>query len=417
MENPGKHTGANMQIGSYGRQFVDDEDIAAVSRLLRGDRLTDGPEVTRFEEALASITGAPHVVACANGTAALHLVSVALGLSPADTVIVPSISFVATANGFRLTGTQIVISDVDPKTGLMRPEDVVSAAARATTPVRAVVCMHYGGQTCDIKGLRQVADALGAVLIEDACHALGSGYRTELSKNGPWHSAGDCEFSDIACFSFHPVKNITTGEGGAVTTKDANLAERIRLLSKHGIVREPADFVDPDSGRAADGAIAPWYYEQQLLGFNYRLSDLQAALGVSQLRKLAQFKRHRAALVERYRELLESRYAQLVEPIPASPNADPCWHLMAVLIDYAALGKDRASVMRELRQHGIGTQVHYIPIHQQPYYRSLATPALPGAEAFYAKALSLPLHVGMDIASVDAVVDALIDCLGLARAH
>src|SRR5665213_1078213 len=375
---------AKRQYLSYGRQSVDEEDIAAVAMALRGEFLTTGPKVEEFESDFARATGAAHTIACNSGTAALHLAALALDLAPGDAAIVPTVTFLATANIVRMAGAEVVFADVDPDTGLLTPDMLCAAIQRATAKglrPKVALPVHLCGQVCDMTELAAVAGASGIAFIEDACHSLGVA------------NIGATQHSSAACFSTHAVKAITTGEGGVVTTADAAVAARIRRLRNHGIVRDPKAF--ENRALAFDGADAnPWYYEMMEVGWNYRLADVLCALGISQLKKLGNFWRRRVAIASLYDRLLAS-LAPTLRPVPHGdrPHA---WHLYTVLIDFKALGKTRASVMRTLHSQGIGTQVHYIPVHQQPYYRRrYGTFALPGADAFYAGCLSLPIFPAM----------------------
>jgi UDP-4-amino-4,6-dideoxy-N-acetyl-beta-L-altrosamine transaminase len=396
----------------YGRQWLDEDDIAAVTAALRSDWLTQGPAVPAFERRLAEITGAPHVVACSSGTAALHLCALALGLGPGDAVIVPTNTFLATANAVCFTGASPAFADVDPSTGLMGVDHAVAAADRAEAAgrrVRAVAPVHFAGQMADLVGLADLARARGWTIIEDACHALGS---VLDGPDGPIR-AGAAAHGGLAAFSFHPVKTITSGEGGAVSTCDPELDRRLRLFRNHGMERDPDRWTDPALTRAADGGPNPWAYEMTVLGNNYRLTDLQAALGLSQLNRLTAFLTRRRALTDRYREKLAS-LAPLVAPPATAPGQTPAWHLQVALIDFAAAGRDRAAVMAGLRDRGIGTQVHYIPVHRQPWHRErCGVLTLPGADAYYARALSLPLFPAMTDADVDRVVAALAETLNI----
>jgi dTDP-4-amino-4,6-dideoxygalactose transaminase len=376
--------------------------------VLRGDYLTTGPAVAAFEAALLDATGAAYAVACANGTAALHLAMLALGIGPGDVVIVPSMTFLASANGARYVGADVCFADVDPDTGLMTVDTLRAARARAPKPPRAAVVVHLNGQTADLDGL---ADAAGPdiELVEDACHALGT---THAYRDGQ-ALVGDGRRSRAACFSFHPVKTVAAGEGGAVITRDPKLAERLARLRNHGMTREPHRFLVRDLAFDAGGAANPWHYEMPEIGFNYRLSDINCALGASQLAKLPRFAARRVDLARRYDELL-APLAPLVRPVARVPWSKPVWHLYAVHIDFPAAGKTRARVMTELRTRGIGTQVHYIPVHRQPYYVALYGKAdLPGTDAYFSRQLSLPLFYGMADTDVDQVVDALRGVLGL----
>jgi UDP-4-amino-4,6-dideoxy-N-acetyl-beta-L-altrosamine transaminase len=398
----------------YGRQCIEADDIEAVANVLRGDWLTTGPKVGAFEAALAETTGAGHVVACANGTAALHLATLALGLGPGDVAIVPSLTFVATANAVRFVGADVVFADVDPATGLLTPDALEEALALAGGRACAVLPVHLNGQCADLAGIKAIADRHGLAIVEDACHALGGQYRFG-NRVGP---VGDCAFGDMAVFSFHPVKGITMGEGGAVTARDGKLAERLRLLRSHHLTRDPADFVQEDLAFDARGQSSrrpnPWYYEQQGLGWNYRASDINCALGLSQLAKLPRFMGERRRLAARYDADLAA-LSSVVRPVGKASWCCSGWHLYAVHVDFAALGLSRAQAMEALKQRGIGTQVHYIPVHRQPYYRSRGYRSLPGADAYYASCLTLPLFVGMTEADVDRVVEALRDLASAPR--
>lgn len=392
----------------YGRQAVDDEDIAAVTAVLRGDWLTTGPAVEAFESAFARATGARHAVSCANGTAALHLATLALGLGPGDRALVPAMTFLATANAVRFTGAEVVFADVDPDSGLITPATIKAAATRLPPAergsIKAVLPVHMAGQVCDMRSIAALAADKGWSVVEDACHALGGAYDDRVPVGGA--DAG------MACFSFHPVKTITTGEGGVVTTASDALAERLARFRSHGMIRDAARFVDGAAAFDSGGAANPWYYEMPEPGYNYRLSDIHAALGLQQLRKLPTFVARRAAMVARYDELL-APLAPRVRAIKRRPGARSAWHLYPVLIDFKAFGIERATVMRRLRERGIGSQVHYIPVHRQPYYRSRYGLAdLPGADSYYARELSLPLFFGLADAEVERAAGALREVLG-----
>lgn len=391
----------------YGRQAIDEDDIAAVAEALRGDLLTTGPTVAAFERDLGDAVGAEFAVVCSNGTAALHLAALALGLGPRDAVIVPAITFLATANMARYVGAEVVFADVDPATGLMGAAEAEAALARVPNALaaRAVAPVHLAGQCADPTGIRALAERHGLHVIEDACHALGSTY-----DNGT--AVGAAAHADLAVFSFHPVKTIAMGEGGAITGNDPALGDRLRRLRGHGMTRAAADFVHSDLARSADAAVNPWYYEMHELGLNYRASDILCALGRSQLSKLGRFVERRRALAERYDQLL-APLAPTVQPLGRVPGQRPAWHLYVVLIDFDAAGRDRATVMRTLAERGIGSQVHYIPVHWQPYYRDrYGAVDLPGAATYYRRCLSLPLYPGLADTDVDRVVSALATSLG-----
>jgi len=389
----------------YGRQSIEEDDIEAVARALRGDFLTTGPLVGQFEEAFAARVGASHAVCCTSGTAALHLAALALGLGPGDVAIVPAITFLATANAVRYVGAEVVFADVDPSSGLMTPETLEAAlgeTARLGRGVpRAVLPVHLKGVPADMVGLSAVAARQGLAVIEDGAHALGTRY------GGGAFQVGGNRHAAMTAFSLHPVKTMTSGEGGMVTTEDEALARNLRRFRSHGMEADPARWRQPDLGMEG-GLPAPWYHEMGEIGFNYRLPDVNCALGLSQLGKLDRFLARRAELVVLYDRLLRIRLAPVVLP-PARPaDADPGWHLYAVQIDFAAAGLSRRALIAGLRQDGIGTQVHYIPVPWQPYYRQrYGEGSFPGAAAFYRGTLSLPLFPAMTDEDVLRVVDCL----------
>jgi len=391
----------------YGRQVIEDDDIAAVADALRGELLTTGPRVGEFERALAEATGATHAIACNNGTAALHLAARALNLGPGTTTIVPAITFLATANAVRLNGGDVVFADGDPDSGLMRTSDLAGALARCPNrTANAVFNVHLAGQCGDLVAIHALARRHGLRIVEDACHAIGTAYHGN-------RRVGDNSFADLTCFSFHPVKTIAMGEGGALTTNDAALAGIIARDRNHGVSRDPAAFTQSDEAFDDAGQAHPWYYEMEWPGLNYRIPDILCALGLSQLKKLPRFAARRRELVAAYDAAL-APFAPLVKTIARTPNVEPAWHLCIALIDFKALRSDRASVMRRLAAQGIGTQVHYIPVYRQPYYRELNPDLiLPGADEYYRRTLSLPLFPSMSDDDPARVVRALAETLGL----
>ena len=405
-------TGAADRFLPYARQSVDEDDVAAVVQVLRGDYLTTGPMSARFEATLAETTGARHVVVCSSGTAALHLAALGLRLGEGDAVIVPAITFLATANAARYVGAEAIFADVDPATGLMGPEHLEAALARSgSLRPRAVFPVHLAGQCVDTAGIKAVAVRHGLRIVEDACHALGGRHR---ATGGGWVPVGSCKDSDAAAFSFHPVKTVAMGEGGAVATNDPVLAEAARRLRSPGMVSGDAATANPGLARDAAGTFNPWYYEMPEVGFNFRASDIHCALGLSQIKKMSDWVLRRRALVDRYAAALAS-LAPVVRPIGKVAWSETAWHLAVVLIDFDAVGTTRARVMAHLRERGIGSQVHYIPLHWQPYYaKRYGALGLPGAETYYARCLSLPLFPTLDDADVDRVVATLAEALGLA---
>ena len=384
----------------YGRQQIDDDDVAAVVEVLRSDFLTTGPAVPAFEADFAAAVRSPHAVACHSGTAALHLALAALGVGPGDVCIVPAITFMATANAAAYCGADVVFADVDAETGLLTPETFAEALDRAQGRARAVLPVHLAGVVCDRPGIRSLAERAGVFVVEDSCHALGS-----IAADGG--VAGDGAFAEAAAFSFHPVKTIASGEGGMATTRDEALAERMRLLRSHGVERDPVRF------ERAAGRDEPWWHEMHALGWNHRMSDIAAALGRSQLAKLDAFAGRRRRLTALYEEAL-APLAPVVRPPAEAAGCDPCRHLMNVRVDFEAAGVSRAALMERLRERGVGSQVHYIPVHRQPWWAArVETPELPGAERYYARTLSLPLYPAMSDADPARVAEALQAALAL----
>jgi len=384
----------------YGHQTIEEDDIAAVVSALKGDFLTTGPLVKQYEDAFAAKVDVQHAVACNSGTAGLHLAVMALGLGPGDIAVVPTMTFLATANVVRFTGAEVLFADVDTETGLLTEATLRQALATAPREkVKAVLPVHLAGMVADMSSIAAVAAESSLIVIEDACHALGA---TEVDG----HRVGACGHSRMSVFSTHPVKTITTGEGGMLTTNDAYLAAQARRLRNHGIERDPTRWTGRDTvGKS--GAALPWYYEMSEAGYNYRLTDIACALGLSQLKKLDRFLARRAELAARYDRLL-APLAPLVK-VPARPkDIEPAWHLYAPRIDFDGLKRTRGEVMRALHEAGVGTQVHYIPVHHQPYYRSrYGDLHLPGADAYYRNTLSLPLFPAIADAEVDHVVAVL----------
>jgi UDP-4-amino-4,6-dideoxy-N-acetyl-beta-L-altrosamine transaminase len=385
----------------YGRQTIDDDDIAAVCAALKSDWLTGGPLVDQYEAAFAAAVGAKHAIACNSGTAALHLAVLGLDLKPDETVIVPTLTFLASANVVRMAGADVLFADVDADTGLLTPDTLqasIEVAKKMGVSVRAAIPVHLNGQICDLIGLSQIAKKHHIALIEDACHALGES------------NVGAAEHSIAACFSTHPVKAIATGEGGVVATADENFAARLRRLRNHGMTRNPVEFENADLA-FADDEPNPWYYEMHEIGWNYRLPDVLCALGISQLRKLDRFVTRRREIAALYERLL-APLAPAIRPVSRA-NAVHGWHLYVIQVDFKSLGASRGRVMKELREVGVGTQVHYIPVHKQPYYSQMyGDIVLPGADAYYARCLSIPMFPSMKDADVERVVSALSRIVG-----
>ena len=354
--------------------------------------------------AFGAATGASFATACATGTAALHLSAQALSLGPGDVAIVPSITFVATANAVRFTGAEVKFADVDADTGLMNVDHAREALEGINNGKPAAIFPVYmNGQCEDPITLESFARDHELKIVADACHALGTKY--------PAGIVGDGKYADCTCFSFHPAKMITCGEGGAVTTQNNAIHERLQRLRNHGIQRSPEKFLNNALGFGADGAPNPWYYEQDELAYNYRITDFQCALGLSQLRKLEAFVARRQELVARYDRLVPD-LSPVITSLGRTTDLCTGWHLCVVLIDFDVLTIDRATLMSQLAKRNIGTQVHYVPLHHQPYYRKrYGTVKLAGAETYYERCLSLPLFPDMLDHDVDRVMDTLRDII------
>ena len=391
----------------YGRQLIDEADVVAVVAALRGERLAHGPKVGEFEAAFAAVTGAPEAVACSSGTAALHLALASLDLGPGDVCIVPAMTFLATATAARFCGAEVVFADVDARSGLLTAETFEAARRCAGPKAKCVVAVHLGGRICRMDEISDAARAVGVQVVEDACHALGG-------RDGQGDSVGACARSDAAAFSFHPVKTIAAGEGGMISTRDPERATRMRRLANQGVTKDLALIVDPELSLDAQGEVNPWSYEQVELGFNYRMNEIEAALGLSQLAKLDRFVRRRRELSLLYDLTLEP-LGPVVQPVsPGAPGQRIAPHLHQVLIDFEAAGVERATVMRRLAKHRVGTQVHYIPVYRQPYFaKRYGEMRLEGAEAFYARVLALPLFPAMRNQDVQRVASALAEALEL----
>lgn len=365
----------------YGRQLVDEDDIAAVAEVLRSDWLTTGPRIAEFEETVTAFTGARFGIAVASGTAALHAAMHAIGIGPGDEVIVPAMTFVSTANAVLFQGGTPVFADVDPDTLLIDPAD---AERKITSRTRAIVAVDYAGQPCDYDLLNGIAARHDLVLVADACHALGAKYKGK--------QVGI--LADLTVFSFHPVKHITTGEGGMVVTDNADLAEKIRRFRNHGINTDHRQ-------REIQGT---WIYEMQELGYNYRITDIQCALGMSQMKKLPAWLSIRQDLASLYATLLRET---TFSPLKTRLDVKHAYHLYVGRLPEDV---DRKAVFQYLRGHGIGINVHYLPVYLHPYYRKTlgtASGLCPMAERAYARILTLPLHQAMEETDVSRTVALL----------
>ncbi|MDD2031176.1 UDP-4-amino-4,6-dideoxy-N-acetyl-beta-L-altrosamine transaminase [Pseudomonas sp. N-137] len=377
----------------YGRQSLDQADIDAVVAVLRSDWLTQGPALERFEQAMALRCQADHAVAVCNATAALHIACVAAGLGPGDCLWTTPNTFLASANCGRYCGAQVDFVDIDPLTWNLDADALTTKleeAERDGTLPKVLVAVAFSGQSCDMRRIGQLSERYGFTVIEDASHAVGASYAGR--------PVGCGEFADMTVFSFHPVKIITSAEGGMVLTNRPDLAQRLQRLRSHGMTRDAGQMTEPSHG--------PWYYQQVELGFNYRMTDLQAALGLSQLNKLDGFIARRRELAARYHRLLGG----LPLTLPGlQPEAESAWHLYVVRLQLDGITLSHLQVFEGLRAAGIGVNLHYIPVHLQPYYRDLgfATGDFPQAERYYSEAISLPMFPSLSDEQQDYVVEQL----------
>ncbi len=370
----------------YGRQIIDEEDIQAVVDVLRSDYLTTGPKIAEFEKSVADYVGAKYAVAVSNGTAALHAACFAAGIGAGDEVITTPITFAASANCVLYCGGKPVFADIDPQTYNIDVEDI---KRKITARTKAIIPVHLAGQPCEMDAIHKIAEEYHLTVIEDGAHALGSVYKGK--KIGA--------LSDMTTFSFHPVKPITTGEGGMVVTDDDELYQKLVLFRSHGITRD-ASLLNEDGG--------PWFYQQLELGYNYRITDVQCALGCSQMKKLQRFIGRRRELASRYDEALKD-CPHLILPYQL-PQTDSGYHLYIIQVTDC----DRRQVFEELRAKGVGVNVHYIPVYYHPYYREhgYEDVCCPHAEQLYQRMISIPLHAGMTDAQQDYVIQCIKEIAG-----
>lgn len=373
----------------YGRQDISQADIDAVVEVLQSDYLTQGPQVPAFEAAIAEKTGAAHAVAVNSATSALHIACLALGLGAGDLMWTSPITFVASANVGLLCGADVDFVDIEAGTFNMDPKalaEKLTEAAKANRLPKVIIPVHMCGQSCDMAAIYELAQQYNIKVIEDASHAIGGAY-----KSSP---VGNCRFSDITVFSFHPVKIITTAEGGVATTQDADLAEKMQLFRSHGVTRDPKLMIGESDG--------PWYYQQIALGLNYRMTEMQAALGVTQMQRLDDFVTRRNTLADRYDAALGNLPLKRPERLA---DAYSSFHLYVIRVE----AERRRGVFESLRDQGVGVNVHYIPVHLQPYYQGLGFAAgqFPIAEETYAQSISIPLYAGLSDEAQDTVIAAL----------
>lgn len=404
-----------MKLIPYGKQSIDEDDIKAVLDVLRSDWITQGPEIEKFENALAGYCGARYAVVVSSGTAALHLACLTVAIQNGDEVITSPMTFVASANAVVFCGGRPVFADIDEKTCNI---DVMEIKKKITSRTKALIPVHFAGLPCDMEAIFALAEAHDLIVIEDACHALGAAYSIQKAESSrqikksvvnEWIKVGSCAHSDMTVFSFHPVKHITTGEGGAILTNNKEYYEKLLRLRSHGITKDPARFTAINKQ-----SFGMWYYEMQELGYNYRMTDIQCTLGLSQIKKLDRFVEKRRSIVGRYNKSFKNmtNVEILYEPMSCKSS----YHLYVLRVLFDKLGKTRSHMMDELKRKGIGTQVHYIPVHLQPYYRSTyhyREGDFPVAEAYYEKALSLPLYPAMTDEDIDRVIDSVSEYLNV----
>lgn len=384
----------------YGKQQIDQSDIDAVCEALQSDFLTCGPKIEEFEKAFAEFVGAKHAVVVCNATAALHLAMLVAEIGPGDRVVTSSNTFLSSANCAAFVGATPDFCDIDPQSYTLCPKSLEDTWQADT---KAVVAVAYAGQSADMREIARIARDNDAVIIEDACHGTGGGFRID----GTSYKKGGHPWADMTTFSFHPVKTLTTGEGGILVTDNDGYAAKARLLRTHGMTRNTDDF----EGLGIESEQGPWYYEMRELGYNFRITDFQCALGLSQLKKLPDFIKRRREIVARYNEGIKNLpWLTTPQVLREEDREEISWHLYTVQIDFPAISKTRTEVMQELRDAMIGTQVLYIPVHLQPYYRNTygyQAGKCPVAEAYYEQALSLPLYPLLTDDDVDRVIAAI----------
>ncbi len=391
----------------YGHHYIDEDDIQAVVEVLRHGALTQGPGVAEFEQLICNYTGVKYAVAVSSGTAALHLACMAADIGPGDEVFTTPNTFVASANCVLYVDARPQFADIDPQTLNLDTDDLYRRC-RASTKVKAIIPVHFAGLPCDMPRIREVADEFGAVVIEDACHALGAKYEDGSR-------VGNCRFSEITVFSFHPVKGVTSGEGGMITTNDESVYRRLLRLRSHGICKGNSELsgsvvgdtlVKPECAHDGD-ELKPWYYEVQELGFNYRITDIQCALAISQMKKIPLFLQRRKEIAQAYDEAFQSLDGMRRTQLQGRELSSH--HIYVLRIDFNGIGLPRHQFMKQLASCGVGSQVHYIPVPMHPYYEKLGfcLQDYPETEKYYSEALTLPIYYGLDDEQSGRVIEAV----------
>ena len=377
----------------YARQSIDQQDIRLVSKILRSDWITQGPMVEKFERALANYCGAKYAVAVSSGTAALHLACLVAGLKKGDEAITTPITFLATPNSILYTGAKPVFADIDYDTVNIDPEKIKAVISKRT---KAILPVHFAGLPCDMAKIDKIAKSNSIIVIEDACHALGAKYKCGKK----WIKVGSCKHSDMTVFSFHPVKHITTGEGGVITTNNRNYYQRLKALRSHGVYKNAE--ITREKGL--------WYYEMRELGFNYRITDFACALGLSQLKKLNLFVEKRKKIALFY----DLSITGIDRQSDATHNKKHAYHLYVIKIDFKKHDLDRRAFINKMKKSGIDTQVHYIPVYRQPYYKKafhISPNVYPNAEKYYKRTVSIPIFFNMSSAEIRYVAKAITKAL------